>query len=249
MRYFGGKTRTCKQISEILQANLQEDRLFVSAFVGGGWVECLIRGSKLCCDKHSYLIAMYQELQKGWNPPRFLTKEEYAYVKSHPDEKPYLTGFVGFGCSFAGKWFGGYAKDSTGRNFCLNAYNSIMKKMEGFRDTTFECKDYRDLKPSNCVIYCDPPYSGTTQYSKKIVGDFDSDEFWSTMRKWSEDNIVVISEYKAPEDFDTIWSQEVKLDIRDANNKKKKRVEKLFTFKPTSDFVLPVKEEGLFDFL
>ena len=27
------------------------------------------------------------------------------------DENPALTGFVGFGCSFGGKWWGGYAKD------------------------------------------------------------------------------------------------------------------------------------------
>ena len=70
---------------------------------------------------------------------------DYQYIKNNPDEKPYLTGFVGFGCSFAGKWFGGYAKDNTGRNFCLNAYNSIMRKMDGFKDTQFECKDYREI--------------------------------------------------------------------------------------------------------
>ena len=240
MRYFGGKTRTCKPISDIIQFNLDKNQTFISAFVGGGWVEALVDGKKECYDKHSYLIAMYKEIQKGWKPPQNLTKEEYDYIKDNPDEKPYLTGFVGFGCSFAGKWFGGYAKDNTGRNFCLNAYNSILRKMEGFKDTKFDCKDYSDLDPHGCVIYCDPPYNGTTQYSKKIVGNFDSDEFWKTMRKWSEDNVVIISEYNAPEDFKCIWEQKVKLDIRDADNKKKSRVEKLFS-------ICDVKEKGIFD--
>ena len=226
MRYFGGKTRTCKAIAEIIQYNLRDEQLFISPFVGGGWVESLIHGNKECYDKHKYLIAMYQELQKGWKPPKSLSKEEYDYIKKNPDEKPYLTGFVGFGCSFAGKWFGGYAKDNTNRNFCLNAYNSIMKKMNGFKNTKFECKDYKDLNPHDSLIYCDPPYNGTTQYA---VGDFDSEEFWKIMRKWSENNIVLVSEYNAPNDFKCVWEQQVKLDIRDSHNKKKNRIEKLFS--------------------
>ena len=212
----------------------------MSPFVGGGWVECLVSGRKYCYDKHTYLIAMYNELRKGWLPPKVLTKEQYDYIKNHPDEKPYLTGFVGFGCSFAGKWFGGYAKDSTDRNFCLNAHNSILRKMEGFKDTKFECQDYCDLDPSGAIIYCDPPYAGTTQYSKNIVGSFDSAKFWDTMRKWSKNNVVLISEYIAPDDFTCVWSQKVKLDIRDADNKKKSRVEKLFTL---SD----LKKRSIFD--
>jgi len=243
MRYFGGKTRTCKDISTILQYNLQDGQVFVSPFVGGGWVENLVVGKKECYDKHLYLIAMYKELQNGWEPPKFLTKEEYEYIRDNPDEKPYLSGFVGFGCSFAGKWFGGYAKDSTGRNFCLNAYNSIMRKMDGFRDTKFECKGYNELSPSNSLVYCDPPYAGTTQYSKKIVGDFDSDEFWQVMREWSKKNIVIVSEYNAPEDFNCIWEKSVKLDIRDKENKKEARVEKLFSRSEG----IKLSGKGLFD--
>ena len=247
MRYFGGKTRTCKLIAEILQSNLKEDQVFLSPFIGGGWIECLVKGKKECYDKHKYLIAMYKELQKGWKPPKNITKEQYAYIKANMDEEPYLTGFAGFGCSFAGKWFGGYAKDNTNRNFCLNAYNSILRKMDGFKDTKFDCEDYLNLNPCDRLIYCDPPYEGTTQYSKVILGHFDSDEFWQTMREWSQNNVVVISEYSAPEDFRCVWKQNVKLDIRDANNKKKNRVEKLFAL---SDIFVPstknLKEAGLF---
>lgn len=228
MRYFGGKTRTCKQIVHILNTYRKENQIFLSPFVGGAWVEQLLNYPKICCDKHPYLIAMYQELQNGWTPPTEISKEEYYYIKNHPDEKPYLTGFVGFGCSFAGKWFGGYAKDNAGRNYCLNAHNSILEKMKNLQETEFRCVDYRELNPEGCLIYCDPPYEGTTQYSKQVIGDFDSKEFWEVMRKWSLHNTVIISEYTAPDDFTCIWEQEVKLDIRDSKNKKKKRTEKLY---------------------
>lgn len=230
MRYFGGKTRTCKQIAQVLNTYRQESQIFLSPFVGGAWVEQLLDCPKICCDKHPYLIAMYQELQNGWIPPTEISKEEYHYIKNYPDEKPYLTGFVGFGCSFAGKWFGGYAKDNTRRNYCLNAHNSILKKMKNLQEAKFMCIDYRELNPEGYLIYCDPPYEGTTQYSKQIIGDFDSDEFWEVIRKWSLHNTVIISEYTAPNDFICIWEQEVKLDIRDNNNKKKQRTEKLYKF-------------------
>ena len=42
----------------------------------------------------------------------------------------------------------------------------------------------------------------------------------------SERNIVLISEHNAPDDFECIWSQEVKRTID--NNKRVKAVEKLF---------------------
>ncbi len=233
MRYFGGKTRTCKDLVQVINNYKTKEQIFLSPFVGGGWVEQYIEGKKILCDKHDYLIALYKELQNGWLPPTELSKDEYDYIKSNPDDQPHLTGFVGFGCSFAGKWFGGYAKDNSGRNYCLNAHNSMNKKIENglLHRTEFRNCDYKDLKPENMVIYCDPPYRGTTQYDKNIVGDFDHDEFWDTMREWSKNNTVLVSEYDAPEDFEIVWEKEVKLDIRDKNNEKQKRTEKLFKMK------------------
>lgn len=230
IRYFGGKTRTCKQIAAVInKLNKYPGQDFLSPFVGGGWVESNIQNyTKHLNDKHHYLIEMYKALQQGWKPPENLSKDEYDYIKNHRNVNPALTGFVGFGCSFAGKWFGGYAKDNTDRNYCLNAHNSILKKMDTLKDSTFYCQDYKEFKPLNNVIYCDPPYEGTTQYDDNLLGRFDTEEFWDVMREWSSDNIVLVSEYVAPSDFICIWEQDVKLDIRDSNNEKKQRTEKLF---------------------
>lgn len=230
IRYFGGKTRTCKDISKIINEHRKEGQVFLSPFIGGGWVEQHIEGEKVIADKHKYLMAMYKKLQEGWQPPTELTKEEYDYIKENQDEQPHLTGFVGFGCSFAGKWFGGYAKDKSGRNYCLNAHNSMNRKIKNglLSDTKILCSDYKDLKPVDMIIYCDPPYKNTTQYDKNIVGEFNHDEFWDTMRKWSKNNTVFVSEYNAPDDFEVVWEKPVKLDIRNKNNQKESRTEKLF---------------------
>lgn len=229
MRYFGGKARIGKYIVNYLNSIRKDGQPYIEPFVGGGWVMSLMDGERYAYDKHPYLIDMYQALQDGWIPPTELSKGEYYHIKENQDENPALTGFVGFGCSFAGKWFGGYAH-SKDRNYCLNAHNSILKKMKNMQDVTFGCEDYRDLNPTGALVYCDPPYKGTTQYGK-IVGEFNSNEFWDYMREWSKDNMVVISEYNAPDDFVEVWRKETKTDIRNRKNEKEDRIEKLFVHK------------------
>lgn len=224
IRYFGGKSRIAKPIAEYLKSIRKEGQSYIEPFVGGGWVIALMDGKREAYDKHEYLISMYKEIQKGWEPPTKLTKEEYEKAKKGECED-YLRGFIGFGCSFAGKWFGGFAHSSD-RNYCLNAHNSVMKKMKNMNDVKFNSSDYRDIKPEGALIYCDPPYQGTTQYG--LVGNFDSEEFWETVREWSKNNTVVVSEYNAPDDFEAVWVKEVKTDIRNKNNEKEERVEKLF---------------------
>lgn len=230
MRYFGGKQRICKEIAHIINEHRLPHSTFLSPFVGGGWVETLIHDPKICSDNHTYLIQMYQALQQGWMPPQNISQEQYEHIKLHPNEQPPLTGFVGFGCSFAGKWFGGYAKDKTNRNFCRNAYKSILKKMNGFHHTQFLYQDYKNHTPINYTIYSDPPYQNKTQYRTGNFnkGSFDTEEFWNIMRIWSTTNLVFISEYNAPPDFIPIWTKSKKLDILDKNNAKKETLEKLF---------------------
>jgi DNA adenine methylase len=76
------------------------------------------------------------------------------------------------------------------------------------------------------VIYCDPPYVNTKQYANATK--FNYDEFWNTMRFWSQDNIVLVSEQSAPEDFKCIWEQEVSRSIKATD--KSKSTEKLFIY-------------------
>lgn len=230
MRYMGGKSRISKQIAEVLNSAINKDTPFVSLFCGSCAIESKVQTNvKILNDKHPYLIAMWQALQNGWMPPDVVTKEEYYRVKANMDENPALTGFVGFGCSFGGKWWGGYAKDKRGYNYCAMEKRSLLKDLPGVQSATFTCLDYRDVEiPDGAVVYCDPPYANTTGYT---VGQFDTNEFWHYMRQLSKRCNVYISEESAPDDFECVWSQELTRTLDHNKSNQPKKVEKLFKYK------------------
>ena len=177
MRYLGGKVRIAKPICDYLNKLIKDNNIqryhepFCRACNIITNIDCL---NKFASDSNKYLIAIFREMvSNGWVPPITVTKEEYQLAKlltAYPD---YLTGFIGFGCSYSGKWFGGYAQDNTGRNYALNARNSLLRKTEKLTDVFFVCEDYITITESaeDTLIYCDPPYQGTTGY--KGTGVFD----------------------------------------------------------------------------
>ena len=226
----GGKSRISKQIAEVLNSAIDKDTPFVSLFCGSCAIESKVQADvKILNDKHPYLIAMWQALQNGWTPPDVVTKEEYYRVKANMDENPALTGFVGFGCSFGGKWWGGYAKDKRGDDYCGQAKRGLLKDLSGVVNATFTCLDYHDVEIlDGAVVYCDPPYVNTTGYT---VGQFDTDEFWNYMRQISKRCDVYISEESAPDDFECIWSKEKVRTLEKSDNVGRVKVEKLFKYK------------------
>lgn len=238
MQYFGGKERIAKELSSFINENyLKGNRKpFIDLFCGSCNVMTKVDHNRLriANDRHKYLIAMWKELQNGWIPPKNCTKEQYDYVKEHVDVKPHVSGFIGFGCSYSGKWWGGYAKDNTGRNYCLNAHNSILKKIENLKDVNFYCGGYFELNiPQNSIVYCDKPYECTTEYCIKEVGKFDHQKFWQWVRDNSDEYTILVSEYKhnIPEDFTIIWEKQSKQDIRNKEGSKNKTIEVLVTYK------------------
>ena len=89
-----------------------------------------------------------------------------ATVKENKDEDKVLTGFVGFGCSFAGKWFGGYARGHGGKlGYADTSKRSLLKKMNTMQDVEFQFADYKNLSFKDCLIYCDLPYNNTTKFT------------------------------------------------------------------------------------
>ena len=82
------------------------------------------------------------------------------------------------------------------------------------QNVSFINKDYKDLNPKNLMIYCNPPYAYSkypTKYRRHVkkYDVFDNNAFWDIVRKWSKNNIVVVSELIAPDDFVEIWNFDV----------------------------------------
>ena len=86
--------------------------------------------------------------------------------------------------------------------------------------------------PDNSLIYCDPPYEGTTKYKD----DFNHKRFWQWCRnKSNEGHIVFVSEYNAPDDFECVKVVETNTQLGNGSNSGNMvKVEKLFKFSPTN---------------
>ena len=229
MRYLGGKSRIAKSLVAAMGANERPlGQWFVEPFCGACNVTCAVGGLRLASDANPWLIHMWESLRSGtWEPPEDLTEERYSELKTtqplHPD-----TAFAGFGCSFGGKWFGGFARGE-GRDFPKEARAGVLEKRGRLSEVHFTCALYQDLQiPPNSLIYCDPPYAGTTGYG--AIEAWDAEAFYQWCRdRAAEGHDVYVSEYSAPEDFEAVWRKETKTTMAvDAINRNRDRVERLY---------------------
>lgn len=229
MVYMGSKNRIAKELIPIITEKLKPNQWYVEPFVGGAnMIDKIEHPYKLGADNNKYLIALLEAVQNGQELPEYITKDEYIAVKTNKDNYPdWYVGFVGFVCSFRGKFFGGYSgyyttKTGIQRNYIKECINNILKQnLDGIK---LVCSSYDALDiPANSIIYCDPPYNGTTKYKDS----FDSDAFWQWCRdKAKEGHTVYVSEYNAPEDFKCIWEKQINSNLGGTS---KTATEKLFT--------------------
>lgn len=244
MKYMGSKA---KYADEIIQA------IFSSCDLWGyeNWVEPFLGMCNLMPklkeykvrwgnDINPYIIGLFHALQKDWVPPERIDEECYKVCKENAKltfnpllDELALIGFVGVGCSYAGKWFGGYARgnDNKGnpRNYCLESRNNLLNqisKIRDFKDVIFSNKNYYEMYiPKKSIIYCDPPYKGTTKYKNK----FDHDMFWQWCDMLIKDgHKVFVSEYQAPEGWRCIWEKVVNSSLTKETGSKQ-ATERLFT--------------------
>ena len=102
-----------------------------------------------------------------------------------------------------------------------------MKQLPLIQDVDFRYGLFHDHTPENMLVYCDPPYEGATQYG--AFKSFDHEMFWDTMREWSKNNTVVISEYKAPGDFKCVSEFNSQMGMT-TGNERPIRIERLFMY-------------------
>ena len=207
MRYVGSKSRISKHLTPIIQSYITDEcKGYIEPFVGGANVidkiEC---HNKIGYVINPYLIALLNHVKLTTEDfPDEITREHYYDVKNNKDNfEEWYVGLIGFCGSFSAKFCSGYATNGNNPKYKNTPYheskNNIIKQSVNLKDITFECKDYKDLDNlSGYVIYCDPPYKGT--YNYKL--DFNHNDFYEWVRKMSVNNIVLISEYDMPDDFE-----------------------------------------------
>jgi len=201
VRYIGGKSRVAKRLAAAILPHAQGRRL-VEPFCGGLSATMHLKPA-IASDSNPYLIDLVNAVRDGWVPPNVLSHAEYHELKDRykAGESDPLISFAAICCSFGGKWWGGYARGGAsemGRNFCREGKNGLLKKVEATRGTTFTSMPYNRVRVrSGDVLYCDPPYTGTTNgYLDK---SFDSEAFWDWCQ-WAADlgALVFVSEFKSP---------------------------------------------------
>lgn len=242
MKYMGSKSRIVNYILPIIQKQIDDNNItkYIEPFCGGcNVIDSVKCEQKIASDKHKFLIALFQSLDKIDSLPEFITREEYSKVRECFNKKQntyddWYIGAVGFLASYNGRFFdGGYAgivntKAGTERNYYAEAKRNLSNQISKLSNIEFKHGDYKIYSGSSgCLFYLDPPYKNTKQYG--ISKNFNHDEFWEWCREMSRKNIVIISEHTAPEDFGCIWSMPVKRTID--NTKRVQTVEKLFQLK------------------
>lgn len=226
----GSKNRHAKELLPIILRDRHLGQYYVEPFVGGFNMIDKVNGNRIGSDINYYLIKLFKAVQNGWIPPDNVNVDEYYSIKNNKnDYPPHLVGFVGFGCSYSGRWFEGYARGgkSNGkpRNYCAESQRNILKQADKIQGIDIKNSEYDELHlPPNSIIYCDPPYQNTKRYKDA----FDHEKYWDWVReKVKEGHDVYVSEYAAPSDFIEIWSKEVNSSLTKATGSKQS-IEKLF---------------------
>ena len=225
MKYMGSKNRIAKDILPIILKDRKPGQWYVETMVGGGNLIDKVEGKRIGADVNPYVIEALKFIRDTPEDlPDHISEAEYKEMKALQFLNG-VTGWAAFSCSFGAKWFGGYARGEN-RNHCAEAKRNALAQSPKLKGCLFINSSYQYLDiPKNSIIYCDPPYEGTTGYK----GNFDHASFWDWARKKSQEgHSVFISEYNAPADFDCVWSGGLTTSFSTSTSIR--AIEKLFTY-------------------
>jgi DNA adenine methylase len=229
MRYTGSKNRLAGHLLPIFQEafKVYPNGAYIEPFVGGAnMIMHVNHPIRVGYDYNKHLIALLREAQaesqKLINSECY-SKAAFKYVKANMENyQDWYVGAVGFLPTYCNMWMKSYVGHLRPKQF-ESAKNSLLKHdMSGIH---FLQSDYRDITiGKGNVIYCDPPYKHYDYYKMPFIHS----EFCDWVRNASRDNIVFVSEYEMPTDFECVWKKTIKPGI---NPKAQPREEKLFMYK------------------
>lgn len=157
----------------------------------------------LAGDYNESVIKMWKKAQKGWTPPKSCTETIYKHLRKQKRSSA-ERGFVGHQYSYGGQYFRQFAGKYGKNTSQPDSAKRVVDIANILQDVAFTNGSYTQfLSLVGYVIYCDPPYAKRNEYFEEN-GDkvhFDTEVFWLTVRYLSKKNLVIISEYDAPDDF------------------------------------------------
>jgi DNA adenine methylase len=209
VRYLGGKAKIAKFLAACIHEIVPDARCYWDPFCGGLSMSAALSAyaPTLASDICAPLISLYRAVQAGWDPPVSISPEQYAAAKMLPDSDP-LKAFCGFGLSFSGKWFAGYAGGESARvirggpraGYIVKNKPTLAVSKGLRRDVprigAIELIDWLCVEPfesDGCVLYLDPPYANSLGY--EAVRAFDHSLFLNRVRSWSRYSHIFVSEY------------------------------------------------------
>lgn len=227
----GSKNRIAKHILPIMveAADSAGITTWVEPFVGGGNMIDKVpeRFKRIGCDFNEHVIyAMLDIRDRVVELPESITEDYYQEIRG--SEPKIFDSWLRFVASFSGKFEAGYARDSRDGKYAEEGKRNAIKQSPKIQGVEFIHSDYKDLYIDNSLIYCDSPYQSTTGYS---TGVFNHREFFDWCRLMaSKGNLVFVSEYDAPDDFECVWQGGQKTNFSSTRKKATHNaVEKLFT--------------------
>lgn len=208
MQYPGGKSRQIKYIAPIVLSH-KEERVMYEPFCGAMSATVGLQPYR-ASDSSKDIIDLYLAIRSGsFELPDECSKELYETLR-HAPSSPLRT-FIGFSCSFGGKWFGGYARNAKNQNYCEVGKRSLQRKIDATKDVIFTHNSYDDFTFSgNDIVYCDPPYAKTLNaYGKNNT--FNSRQFWDWCKSQQFSGAkMFVSEISIPDDVqhEVVWEKE-----------------------------------------
>ena len=235
-RYYGAKTKIVKEMCKFILEYCENRKYhkIIDCFCGSGSVSIEFHKQTdvpvFASDHFRCLIVTLLALQNGWVPPSSVTKKEFEDLKTQEDNP--LKSLVHVFSSTSGCLFKNRQKQKANITLSKISRTAHLKTalLQGIQ--IYECKYDSWETSENCLIYCDPPYISSKKTWPLNYKGFDHAKFWQWVRKMSRKNIVIVSEYEAPDDFKVIWEKPV----NSFNwNHLYTRTEKLFELRAVAD--------------
>lgn len=221
--YHGGKQRIGKKLAQVIYDEAMDISEY-EEFPIKGYCEpfCGMLGvyqhiPKLFKDQLKYkagdnnksVVLMWKAAQKGWTPSTKLVHKKKFMQLKYDGKSSAEKGFIGHFYGYMGKYFQPFddRHSSASIKRSIAKISTVASNLKKVSFTSGSYTRYSNLE--NYIIYCDPPYSKQSHYyteSGEHVTPFDHEEFWEWCRQMSKNNIVFVSEYSAPKDFNQILS-------------------------------------------